>query len=263
MKPASKAEKQKRAKYEEEDEDPYDKIVEDSPRMKSKKEVKESAMQCEEESSEDNESNTESDEDQPSTDETDEDDIIKKKELEAKKLALYAKPNKSRKKQREQQPPAAISQPSQAVYPVPPGGVHMVPGQPVFFPGQPPPNGPQMFPRPVHPTQPYFNQQPHVRPIVSMSAIPPHQPMVQGYPRPPMSGRLPPPVQAQQPPPPMYSTSQPPQQPPVFTHLVQRGYGRQSPSLDGSEGRIQTDDSDMTANLASGVEFMKRTTTTV
>jgi hypothetical protein len=40
-------------------------------------------------------------------------------------------------------------------------------------------------------------------------------------------------------------------------------YGRQSPSLDGSEGRIQTDESDMTANLDSGVEFMKRTTTTV
>ena len=261
VKPASKAEKQKRAKYEEDEEDPYDKIVErDSPRMKSKKEVKESAMQCEEESSEDNESNTESGEDHPSTDETDEDDIIKKKELEAKKSALYAKPNKSRKKPTEQQPPAAISQP---VYPVPPGGVHMVPGQPVFFPGQPPPNGPQMFPRPVHPTQPYFNQQPHVRPIMSMSAIPPQQAMVQGYPRPPMLARLPPPVQAQRPPPPMYSTSQLPQQPPVFTHLVQRGYGRQSPSLDGSEGRIQTDESDMTANLDSGVEFMKRTTTTV
>jgi hypothetical protein len=39
--------------------------------MKSKKEVKESAMQCEEESSEDNESNTERGEDHPSTDETD------------------------------------------------------------------------------------------------------------------------------------------------------------------------------------------------
>ncbi|VDH99176.1 uncharacterized protein LOC143045648 [Mytilus galloprovincialis] len=258
VKPKSKAELQKRAKYEEDDEDPYDKIVDrDSPKLKPKKTVKESAIQCEQESSEDNESNTESDEEPLSTDETDDEDIIKKKKKEAQKAALYARPSKKGRKQTKAEPalPPAVVQPPQPV--------HMVPGQqPVFYNMQHP-NGPP-FPRPVPPVQqPYFTQPPHPRPFMSISGLPPQQPM--GY-HPPMPARFPPPAQVQRPPaPPMYNASQgAPLQPPVFTHLVQRGYGRQSPSLDGSEGgRNQTDDSDRTADLGSGVEFMKRSTTTV
>lgn len=256
VKPQTKADLQKRANYE--DEDPYDKIVErESPKIKSTKELKESAMQCDEDSSEDNESNTESDV-EPVTEETDEEDIIKKKEKEAKKSALYAQPSKI-KQIPDQAPPAPVQT---VQYPPPPGGIHMVPGQPVVYTAQT--NGPQMFQRPVYPLQqPWINQQPHVRPLMSMSGIPPQPVMIHGYSQPPMSVRMPPPIQTQNPAPHMYTASQPPQQPPVFTHLVQRGYGRQSPSLDGSEGRNQTDDSNMAADLASGVEFMKRTTTTV
>lgn len=246
------------AKYYEDDEDTYDTIVDkESPKLKvKKKEVKESAIQAD--SSEDNESNTESDNEPPSTDETDDDDIIRKKEKEAKKSALYAKPNKSKKEKLEnnQQAQPIPQQPVPGPYPIPPGGVHMVPGQAIMYNTQ----HPMMLPRPVAPIQqPYFTQPPHPpphpRPLMTMSAIPQQPVMGQVYPQPPVSGRLPAPVHR----PPTYSTSQNHPQQPVFTHLVQRGYGQDSASVDGSDGgRYHTDESDVMANLGSGVEFMKR-----
>ncbi|XP_069141113.1 mediator of RNA polymerase II transcription subunit 1.1-like [Argopecten irradians] len=265
-------------------EDVYDELSEDIEA------IKHSSVQCD--PSDDNESNTETTDDD--TSETESDSDTEKKKKTDPRMALYSKPNKKGKGKnappRQSQPDVAVSLPAPVFpntgYPIashPMGGQSMV-GQPMaghpmgghpmvgqpMTTGRPPVPGiiPGVIVRPAN--QPQFapgQYPPVMRPAV---AIQPGGQMqyrpVQQQPNYP-AGRLPqqPVPQKSQPTQPRMA-SNPPKDPPMFSHLVQRGYntGRYSPasSAVSSDAHVinLTDDSEGGANLPSGVDLMKRTT---
>ena len=134
------------------------------------------------------------------------------------------------------------------------------------YPGQQPPQGPMMQPQ-----GPGMQAQaPGPRPDPYSQAnftVPMNQPGPGQYPQQPPAQRQPHPSKRRD----KQPVSQQPNNPPIYSYLVNRGYhpvdGRHSPvststggtNLSGDKNML-IEDSDFSANLDSGVEFMKRKT---